>query len=279
MELADLAHPSGGGSSADHENEGAGALLQNTGASVPFFPHDLRNTDCIDYDLTPEELLYLKVYENKLEDSGFVESGAPPNTPAPWQFRHKTPVMTQLRLIRWFAFLLCAGIGGGTGIFLLVTTVQVRVQACCSQLVMSSSVSLSLLLNLLQGYQDPVLQSTPVPTKEYGLYVPLFAVCGTILQPISYSLSGDEPAGTFVTRDFGVGFRDNLFISANDTMRQAYATSSSLSTSPSSPACFKYNILQSMLPPGAYTPLIWFLTTELFKNKGFSLDAWQPCIV
>jgi hypothetical protein len=79
-----------------------------------------------DDDLTMEEMLYLQVYQNKLEDAGFVVGGAPPNTPVPWSFRHKTPILTKLRLIRWVSFLLSAAISLGTGIYLLVTTVQVR---------------------------------------------------------------------------------------------------------------------------------------------------------
>ncbi len=79
-----------------------------------------------DDDLTMEEMLYLQVYQKKLEDAGFVVGGAPPNTPVPWSFRHKTPILTKLRLIRWVSFFLSAAISLGTGIYLLVTTVQVR---------------------------------------------------------------------------------------------------------------------------------------------------------
>jgi hypothetical protein len=80
-----------------------------------------------DDDLTTEEQLYLRVYQNKLVDAGLVAGGTPPSTPMPWHYWHKTRALTKLRMLRWFAFLLSATIGAGTGIYLLVSTVQVRV--------------------------------------------------------------------------------------------------------------------------------------------------------
>lgn len=117
-ELADVAPRSGGGgtgNSGDDNSEGGVLLRMPSAYSEPF-----------DEQLTAEELLYMKVYEPKLMDAGYVTSGAPPSTPPPWRLMHKTSVLTQLRLIRWLAFMVCFAIGVGTGIYLLITTVRVR---------------------------------------------------------------------------------------------------------------------------------------------------------
>jgi hypothetical protein len=98
-----------------NEDEGCGILLQMPAASAESY----------NQDLTPEELLYLQVYQYKLQDGGFVQDGLPPSTPPPWQLRHKTSVLSQLRLMRWFAFLVCFGIGAGSGIYLLDATIKV----------------------------------------------------------------------------------------------------------------------------------------------------------
>jgi hypothetical protein len=113
MSNFELATKSSGG--GNNENEGSGVLLQMPSTS----------SESCDENLTPEELLYLKVYQHKLEDGGFVQDEAPPSTPPPWQLRHKSSVLSQLRLIRWLAFLVCFGIGAGSGIYLLVQTIQV----------------------------------------------------------------------------------------------------------------------------------------------------------
>ncbi len=113
---------SGGARNNSDDNTEGGVLLQMPSASNGPF----------DEQLTAEELLYIKVYEPKLMDAGFVERGKLPSTPPPWKLLHKSSVLTQLRLIRWLAFLTCFAIGSGTGVYLLVTTVQVRCCGCRS---------------------------------------------------------------------------------------------------------------------------------------------------
>jgi hypothetical protein len=112
-ELAGLSPQRSGGRT--NEDEGSGILLQMPAASAESY----------DEDLTPEELLYLQVYQSKLQDGGFVQGGLPPSTPPPWQLRHKSSVLSQLRLMRWIAFLVCFGIGAGSGIYLLDATIKV----------------------------------------------------------------------------------------------------------------------------------------------------------
>jgi hypothetical protein len=160
-ELVDLTHQSGGE---------AGSLLQEAGAILQFGE-----------DLTAEELIYLKVYQDKLQDAGFVMHDAPPSTPAPWHFRHKTQVLTQLRLIRWIAFFLCVAIGGGTGIFLLVTTVQVRVALpqgweCCKEFVLTSSVGSLVLL----GTKTAAGLPEPSAAEHAGTRKRLWLVCASL---------------------------------------------------------------------------------------------------
>ena len=113
MELNVLSPQRSGGRS--NEDEGCGTLLQMPSASAESY----------DENLTPEELLYLQVYQCKLQDGGFVQDGLPPSAPPPWQLRHKSSVLSQLRLMRWLAFLVCFGIGAGSGIYLLVETIKV----------------------------------------------------------------------------------------------------------------------------------------------------------
>jgi hypothetical protein len=116
-ELVDLAAQlgsGGAGNSMDDNNEDGVLLRMPSAHPEPF-----------DEALTAEELLYMQVYGPKMMDAGFVTSGMPPSTPRPWQLMHKSAVLTQLRLIRWLALFLSLAIGAGTGIYLLVTTVQV----------------------------------------------------------------------------------------------------------------------------------------------------------
>jgi hypothetical protein len=117
-ELTDLVPRSGGdgaGNSGDENSEGGVLLRMPSASPLPF-----------DEQLTAEELLYMKVYEPKLMDAGYVTSGLPPSTPPPWRLMHKTSVLTQLRLIRWLAFMVCFAIGVGTGIYLMIATIRVR---------------------------------------------------------------------------------------------------------------------------------------------------------
>jgi hypothetical protein len=103
-ELAGLSPQRSGGRTNEDEGRGCDTLLQMPAASAESY----------DEDLTPEELLYLQVYQSKLQDGGFVQDGLPPSTPPPWQLRHKSSVLSQLRLMRWIAFLVCFGIGAGS---------------------------------------------------------------------------------------------------------------------------------------------------------------------
>jgi hypothetical protein len=158
--------------------------LADVSGQIPILK--LASAEVSDDDLTMEEMLYLQVYQKKLEDAGFVVDGAPPNTPVPWSFRHNTPLLTKLRLIRWFAFFMSAAVSLGTGIYLLVTTVQVKHAANFFSWLDNLTWH-----HLLQGYQNPSLRSSP-EFIENGMYVPMFAVCGTILQPVAYDMSDDQ---------------------------------------------------------------------------------------
>jgi hypothetical protein len=134
----------------------------------------------------------------------------------------------------------------------------------------------------LQGYRDPTLQTTTVSTNNQGLYVPLFGVCGTIMQPVSYTLSGDEDPLIFQLSTFELGKRQNLHILANDTMQSlAPLASSSPDAGIKSARCFQHNFLKLLMQQQQYTELDLFLRYELYKSTAikFKADAWNPCIV
>jgi hypothetical protein len=138
-------------------------------------------------------------------------------------------------------------------------------------------------LNFLQGYQNPVLQSTALPRSDDGLYVPIFGVCGTILQPIAYEFSGDENPKDFDIKTFKIGSRNNLHILANETMQRPAPLSSLFdSTKTVAPYCFRYNWLQELFPRQQYVALQGFLSTQLYRQMTdvqFSFNSWNPCLV
>lgn len=112
--------------------------------------------------------------------------------------------------------------------------------------------------------------------------MPLFGICGTIMQPVSYTLSGDEDPNNFQLSTFEIGSRENLHILANDTMqRLAPLASSSPDAGIKSARCFQYNFLKLLFQQQQYTALDLFLRYELYKKTAikFKADAWNPCIV
>jgi hypothetical protein len=136
---------------------------------------------------------------------------------------------------------------------------------------------------LLQGYQEPKLQSTTLPTNNHGLYVPLFGVCGLILQPVAYSMSDDEDAFQFESKTFKLGSRSNLHLLANDTMQSLSPISSfSFERDMSAPRCFQYNFLQEAMARPQFQALSYFLSHEFYRQTPeitFSDQTWNPCIV
>jgi hypothetical protein len=116
MELSNFGHPQSSGcidGSKDRDSE-SGVLV--------LMPSESESSE----NLTAEELLYLKVYQDKVLDAGFAEGGCPPASPPPWQLRHRSPILTQLRIIRWLAFFVSFAVAAGTGIYLLIATIQVQ---------------------------------------------------------------------------------------------------------------------------------------------------------
>lgn len=138
------------------------------------------------------------------------------------------------------------------------------------------------ILNLLQGYNFPVLRTTTLPRSDDGLYVPIFGVCGTTLQPVAYEFSSDESPEDFQFQTFKIGARNNLHIMANDTMQRPAPFPSLSDSKNTSPYCFRYNWLEGLTPKLQYRALQAFLSTQLYQlmpDVKFSLNAWNPCIV
>ncbi len=121
----------------------------------------------------------------------------------------------------------------------------------------------------LQGYKKPVLQSSPEFTDK-GMYVPLFAVCGTVLQPFAYDMSGDEDHLTFIDKTFGFSTRDNIYVTSNQSMRRPVSYSSAMQHS--SPGCFRYKqIARGILAPSVYKP------PPLASTAHFHIYQTSPC--
>jgi hypothetical protein len=137
----------------------------------------------------------------------------------------------------------------------------------------------------LQGYRNPTLQTTTVSTNNQGLYVPLFGVCGTIMQPVSFGLSADQDPALFQISSFGIGVRDNLHILSNETMQRLapLARSTLDDAGMKSARCFQHNFMKLLLQPTQYVALEGFLQYEFYKNTAekikFQADSWDPCIV
>jgi hypothetical protein len=127
------------------------------------------------------------------------------------------------------------------------------------------------------------------------MYVPMFAVCGTILQPVAYDMSDDQvgcsrqllrfahicqDSFAFVDRTFGFTTRQNLHVASNQTMRRPTEYSSAMSRT--TPGCFQFKqLLQDpeIFATRTYNILTSFLKNELFRTLGWTENAWQPCIV
>ncbi len=127
-----------------------------------------------------------------------------------------------------------------------------------------------------------MLQSTTLARSDSGLYVPMFGVCGTILQPVAYEFSGDENPEDFEFKTFKIGLRRNLHILANDTMQRPAPSSRSFDSRNVLPYCFRYNWLQGLFPKQQYGALQSFLSSELYQfmpEVKFSFNSWNPCIV
>ena len=135
----------------------------------------------------------------------------------------------------------------------------------------------------MQGYNLPILQTTTLPRSDDGLYVPIFGVCGTILQPVAYEFSGDESPKEFEFKTFKIGLRNNLHVLANDTMRRPSPFPRSFDAKNTEPYCFQYNWLEIALPKVQYGALKIFLSSQFYNydmtEVKFSMNSWNPCIV